>query len=260
LKLTIFLFSIIFSLNATGEGYSPRNYEDELVIRLVKNYTDNGVVWLGRGKNTFLSLYTEPANPEIQQAAIILHGMGMHADWPELILPLRKQIPSQDWASLSVQLPLLDPQINHAEYGRTFKLANDRIRLAIRYLQNRGMKDIVIIGFGFGATTAINYLTTVNSSIKAMVGISMQPHQFLKPKYDLLGELSNIKIPLLDIYAAGDFSGVLKSVDDRRLAGSKGANHLYHQIKLKEAKRYFTGKDKELTQIIIEWLNQVIVE
>ncbi|MGY8813659.1 MAG: alpha/beta fold hydrolase, partial [Gammaproteobacteria bacterium] len=174
--------------------------------------------------------------------------------------PLHKQFPLLDWATLSVQLPLLDPQENHADYGSTFASANNRIRIAIRYLQNKGYTNIVMIGYSFGATTAINYLSNVNSSIKGLVGISMQSHQFLKPKYNLINELSKLSIPILDIYANKDFTDVLKLVHDRRLAANKAGNNFYDQVVVDDADHYFTGKDKELIDHISVWLNQLIAD
>jgi pimeloyl-ACP methyl ester carboxylesterase len=258
MKQTTILFIAILSLISQKVSHAEGTYEEEIVIRLVKTHVSSGTVWLGDGKNTFLSLYEEPADPKSNKAVILLHSMGMHADWPEIMSPLRKQFPVLDWATLSVQLPLLDPQENHADYGSTFTNANNRIRLAVRYLQNKGYSNIVMIGYSFGATTAINYLTNVKSSIKGLVGISMQTHQFLKPKYNLINELSKISIPILDIYANKDFTGVLKLVHDRRLAANKAGNNYYEQVVVDDADHYFTGKDKELIRHISVWLNQLI--
>ncbi|MGK0297923.1 MAG: pimeloyl-ACP methyl ester carboxylesterase [Gammaproteobacteria bacterium] len=258
MKQTTILFIAILSLIFHSVTHAEGTYEEEIVIRLVKTHVTSGTVWLEYGKNTFLSLYEEPADPKSNKAVLLLHSMGMHADWPEIISPLRKQLPLLDWATLSVQLPLLDPQENHADYGSTFTSANNRIRIAVRYLQNRGYTNIIMIGYSFGTTTAINYLTNINSSIKGLVGISMQSHQFLKPKYNLINELSKISIPILDIYADKDFTDVLKLVHDRRLAANKAGNNYYDQIVIEDADHYFTGKDKELISHISAWLNQLI--
>jgi pimeloyl-ACP methyl ester carboxylesterase len=260
MKQTICLFIVIIALDSLAQGTSSESYEDSQITQLVQSHVQEGVVWLGPGSKAFLSLFLESQEPEGVRAAIILHSMGMHADWPELIAPVRRQLPELGWATLSVQLPLLDPQSGHAEYGSTFNQANDRIRVAIRYLQDRAYTEIVIIGYGFGATSAVNYLTGHISMIKALVGISMQPHPFLKPKYDLLQELSNINIPILDIYGSKDFSGVLKSADDRRLAANKAGNGLYNQLVIQGANHYFTMKEKQLAEQLVVWMNSTVVD
>lgn len=258
MKQTVCLFIVILSINVHAQGALSGSYEDDQVVQLVQSHARAGIVWLGSGKKTFLSLYQEPANSVSSQAAIVLHSMGMHADWPEVIAPIRTQLPEHGWTSLSVQLPLLEPTLGHAEYGGTFKQANERIRTAILYLQDRGYTDIVIIAYSFGATTAVNYLAEFNSVIKALVGISMQPHPFLKPKFDIFDELSTLNLPILDIYADKDISGVLKSTDDRRLAAKKAGNGIYKQVVIRAANHYFSGKETDLMREIVAWLNVTV--
>ena len=134
-------------------------------------------------------------------------------------------------------------------------MANRRLRTSIRYLMDKGYENIVFIGLGFGATTAVQYLTTSESAIKALVGIGMQNHEFLKPKYNLVENLSDIEQPVLDIYAHQDISGVLNSIDDRRLAGSNKKNKLYDQVVIKNTGQYFSGHESDLANEIIKWLN-----
>ncbi len=247
---------VVFALMMPGAwASSPVDYETKLVTSLVADRSPGGAVWLGSGRNTFLSLYRETAHPNSKNAAIILHSMGMHVDWPDLISPLRKQLPDHGWTTLSVQLPLLSPQTGIAEYGGTFIKANRRIRTAIRYLLDKDYTNIAFIGVGFGATTAVQYLTTSTSAVKALVGISMQNHEFLKPRYNLVENLSDIKQPVLDIYAGQDSPAVMDSIYDRRLAGANKDNKAYDQKVIQDASRYFSGHEAKLVEQITDWLN-----
>ncbi|MGY8813658.1 MAG: hypothetical protein ACKVHQ_02930, partial [Gammaproteobacteria bacterium] len=85
MKQTTILFIAILSLIFHSVSLAEGTYEEEIVIRLVKTHVTSGAVWLGNGKSTFLSLYEEPANPKSDKAVLLLHSMGMHADWPEII-------------------------------------------------------------------------------------------------------------------------------------------------------------------------------
>ena len=245
-------------MNAQGDSSVSVSYEDELTTRLVQNHAHRGIVWLNTGIKPFLALYQQSEDSESTRAAIILHSMGMHADWPEIISPMRFQLPNKGWATLSVQLPVLAPEDGHANYGSTFKLANSRLRASIRYLLDKGYSDIVIIGYNFGATSAVNYLTSNSSVIKAMIGISMQRHEFLKPKYNLIEELSKLRLPILDIYGDQDNSDVVKSADDRRLAGNNGGKTLYNQHVIKGANHYFVFMEDLLVNEIVGWLEEVL--
>ncbi|NNE37617.1 MAG: DUF3530 family protein [Gammaproteobacteria bacterium] len=254
MKLILLSVVVFTSIIPGAWANTSVDYEKRLMSRLVEDRSPGGAVWLSTGRNTFLSLYRESSTLDTKNAAIILHSMGMHADWPDLISPLRKQLPDAGWTTLSVQLPVLSPEISIAEYGGTFLKANRRIRAAVRYLLDKDYSNIVFIGVGFGATTAVQYLSTSSSTVKAMVGISMQNHEFLKPKYNLVENLSDIKQPLLDIYAGQDSSGVMDSIDDRRLAGTNKDNKSYNQKIIQNTSQYFPGKEAELANEITTWL------
>ena len=255
MKPALFVIVVLATFIPGAWANTSAEHENKLMLRLVGDRSPGGAVWLGSGRNTFLSLYQEASVPDGKNIAIILHSIGMHADWPELISPLRKLLPERGWATLSLQLPILSPDIGIAEYGGTFVLANRRLRTSIRYLMDKGYENIVFIGLGFGATTAVQYLTNQESAIKALVGIGMQNHEFLKPKYNLVENLSDIKQPVLDIYEYEDVSAVLNSIDDRRLAGTNKQNKLYDQVVIKNTRQYFSGHESVLAFEIFKWLN-----
>jgi len=55
----------------------------------------------------FLALYAAPSAKESKGAVIILHGNGVHPAWPDVIEPLRTQLPEHGWHTLSLQMPIL---------------------------------------------------------------------------------------------------------------------------------------------------------
>lgn len=247
------IFLLIWNVQAIAASY-----EDDLVNSLVQNHTGRGVVWLDSGSGSFLNLYREAQDDKPLRAVIILHSLGMHADWPELISPLRVEMTQFGWSTFSVQLPVLSPQTGHSEYGSTFLEGNKRIRSAVLYLQDRGYRDIAIIGYGFGASVALNYLVKNNSAIKALVGISMENFPFLKPRYNLIEEIEKVTVPVLDIYGGRDSSGVIRSADDRRLSGGKLGTGNYTQRIFTDADHYYISMERNLARELAEWLDFVI--
>lgn len=252
----VLVLLVLFLAGQGGPVYA-RDYEDALVQQLVRTHARSGIVWLGPEQPPRLGLYSE-AGPDSTRAAIILHSMGMHADWPDLVEPLRNDLPVLGWATLSLQLPVLPPADGLAGYGDTLRDAGERLRAGVRYLQDRGYEDIVVIGYSFGATTAVRYLLDNSSVITALVGISMENHEFLKPRYDLVTGLSNLAIPVLDIYASEDFSGVRRSADDRRLAGGKRGTPIYRQLVINGTDHTFTGREADLARQISQWLDGIL--
>lgn len=47
---------------------------------------DGDVVWLSANKQQFMSLYT-PSETNAKRAALIVHGLGAHPDWAQVIQP-----------------------------------------------------------------------------------------------------------------------------------------------------------------------------
>jgi len=258
MRSTLSLLILLILADSVSYAAETSAYEEGLTGRLAGIYVDGESVWIPLEEHPFLGLYRKSTRPGLPRVALILHSMGAHADWPDVIAPLRTHLPAQGWATLSIQLPVLAPQISQSDYGASFSQSARRIRASIKYLQDQGYANIVVLGYSFGATTAINYLMTDQTDFRAFAGISMQEFPFLDPPFRLVGQLDNIKLPVLDIYGSQDYSDVLRSVDDRRLAASKGGNSAYQQQIIKDADHYFTGKQGELVDRIVKWLDTIV--
>ncbi|SEI00251.1 alpha/beta hydrolase family protein [Pseudomonas asplenii] len=55
--------------------------------------------------DTFLALWKPANTPTPNGAVIIIPGAGETADWPQVVAPLRNQLPDARWSSLSLTLP-----------------------------------------------------------------------------------------------------------------------------------------------------------
>lgn len=252
-----FLLLLMLFLPFSGAGADADAYENELVGRLTQTLAPAEFVWLQADGASFAGLY-RPSAGAVGRAIVLLHGMGAHADWPGIISPLRTRLPEHGWSTLSIQLPVLPPQQSLSDYGTVLNRSGSRIRAAIRYLQQAGYTDIVLVGYSFGATVAVNYLAGNNTGIRAFAGISMQEFPFLDPPLKLIDQLARVKMPVLDIYAARDFSDVLRSVDDRRLAASRAANNAYQQLAVRNTDHYFSGHQQQLVEQVVVWLDTTV--
>lgn len=224
---------------------------------LAQRVQDGEIVWLGAKEDRFLSIFSEQLTEKAQGAAIIIHGMGGHADWPDIVAPLRRDLPVVGWATLSVQMPILAPSDTLADYGKTVEPGVDRIKLAIQYLRDRKYLNIVIIGHSFGAATVASYLAeNRDNRIQAFVGIAMQAQNFLNPRLDLYQCIERIAIPVLDIYGSRDFDEVVRFADNRRMSGRKTGLRNYQQVVIEGADHYFTGQSSLITRRIRGWLDK----
>ena len=232
-------------------------WEKQISENLSENSKATEVLWLGAKENKFLALYTRQTSDVAHGAAIILHTMGAHAEWPQIISPIRTLLPEQGWTSLSIQLPVIAPVNQIEDYGKTVKQAAERIKSAVRYLRERKFLNIVIIGHGFGAVSALAYLKKAEKQkIVALVAIGLQDYAFVKPSIDLLKLIEKSKIPILDIYGSRDFKKVIDQAPDRWLAAKKGNNQQYTQIEIEGADHYLNKMEDVLVKSIRGWLDK----
>lgn len=258
MRSTLLLFILLISADSVTYAADASAYEEGLTGRLARSYINGESVWISLDERPFLGLYRRSTSLGPSRAALILHSMGAHADWPDVISPLRTYLPGKGWSTLSIQLPVLAPQTSLSDYGASFRQSALRLRASIKYLQDQGHANIVLLGYSFGASTAIDYLASDSSGVRGLAGISMQEFPFLNPPFRLVEQLEKTNVPVLDVYGSRDYSDVLRSVDDRRLAASKGGNRAYQQQIIKDADHYFSSKQGELVDRIVEWLDTIV--
>lgn len=256
----VLLWSLIFSQVQAGSS-SDLEREKFIAERLKDRVKIGEPIQLGPDGEEIFSLFTEQTSlPEAKGVAIILHGMGGHPDWPEVVTLLRKALPQQGWSTLSIQMPVLSPEDAIEGYGETVTEAGQRIKTAVEFLKEKNYLNIVVIGYSFGAATAVKQLATDSAGVLGMVGISMLAQPFLSPRLLLLDELAKLNIPVLDVYGSIDRDSIVEAAPDRRLSARKAENAFYKQIEIDGADHTYSGVEDVLIKRIRAWLDKLIVE
>lgn len=222
--------------------------------------TEGEPLWLQSDGKKFFAIYTPAVNKQPIGAVILLHGRGLHPDWPQVIQPLRTQLPTKGWASLSLQMPVLQSDATDEDYLPLFKDVPVRIQAGLDFLSKQGLSNIVLIGHSLGSNMATDYLAKHHDPrIKAFVGIDMtgrrQPAKYL-PLDNVTG-LLQIRIPVLDIYGSQTSPAVLDSADRRAFAIAVPQNALYRsrQIRINGANHIFQRHEEEFLQTISNWMS-----
>ena len=248
------LFFIILLLSPlTGAG-SDLGKEKRWSEQIVDSLLDGEAVQLEAKGQKILGLYTPASNGSTVRAAILLHGMGAHPDWPEVINPLRSELPEHGWATLSVQMPVLANDAALTDYAPLFAEAGPRIESAVSFLQEKGYEKIALIGHSLGAAMAATYLGTSTKNIDGFVAIGLGIID--NDKMNALPALAKIQLPVLDLYGSRDLDNVLATAPARARAARKASNKNYRQQQIEGADHFFSGSQGILVRTVYGWLKR----
>ncbi len=162
---------------------SEPDREEQMSKLIEKNLRSGESIWLGNVDDAFLALYKKDSSKKTQGGILILHDLGANANWPQLINPLRLGLAKKGWHTLSVQLPMVDPEVEKEAYLTHFDEAVVRVGAGIEQLKQKDVNNIVIIGHGMGAAVGTFYLSqTPKAPVAALVTISLVGQDVLKPK------------------------------------------------------------------------------
>ena len=252
---TLFRLLTITLLTLTSTVYaSDLAKEKRWAGQVVDAIMDGEAVWLNNGTSDFLGIYTE-ADEDKARGVVVMHGTGIHPDWQQVIQPLRVELATHNWNTLSIQMPVLANEAEHAEYAPLFDEVAPRIDAAIEYLQAKGAKQVVLIGHSLGSAMTAYYLTTSKQDVTGFVAIGMQAAD--DPRMNGVLSLEKIILPVLDVYGDDDLDGVMISVDERAKSAIKSGNMNYTQIEIAGSNHFFDGKEAELVKIVANWLEDL---
>ena len=186
----------------------------------------------------------------VNKALILAHGKGKHPTW-KVVDPLRKSInKSLGYHTLSLQMP--NNNKNWKKYADDFPQAYETIEKAITYLNHQGIKEIYIVGHSMGSRMTSSFLSEVgNPSIKGFIAIGCRNNGGYP--FSCVNNVSDIDdLPILDIWG---------STNKKDSKSAKQRKHLisdtYKQISINGANHKLDGYDKELTEIVVDWLKSI---
>ena len=259
----IALLASVLLHDVLAAAFPDRSREFIIAGQLEQRINDAELLWLENKQTSFLTLVTAPVQESATQdtAFLLLHGMGKHPDWPQLLRPLRLQLAASGWFNVSPQLPLLSAQESLSDYAMTVVEASQRVLVILNWVEQQGYTKTVIIGHGFGALTALHALVRVASLRDKVIGLVLLAtgeYPYLSPSlklYQLLQNRHLQELPLLDIYPLPAASDTLSAQAlARRTAVRRGDNTRLTQIAVPDADIYFTAQEELLSEYINSWV------
>jgi pimeloyl-ACP methyl ester carboxylesterase len=244
---------IIFVSWQASVGASDLAKEQRWKAQISDSLLTGDSIELTAGDLTFMGIYTEADAGQTGRAVILVHGIGAHPDWPEVIHPLRVGLPEHGWSTLSVQMPVLANDAEVKDYLPLFDEVAPRLDAAGAYLRERGAETLVIVAHSLGASMAARYVADKPESVDGLVAIGTSVID-IDPKMNAARALESIALPVYDLYGTRDLDGVLKSVETRAKAARKAGNTDYRQSAVEGADHFFVGTEDTLVRRVYGWL------
>ena len=225
-----------------------RRWADQVVDSLL----DGDEVWLIDDiGHEFLGVFTE-GDADSGHAVILMHGIGVHPNWPDVIYPLRIGLLEEGITNLSIQMPILANGADLREYVLLLPEVAGRIEAALDYLDDAGYRRVTLVAHSLGTSMALVYLSQSDSTaIDSLVVIGMRAGV---AGSENITALKMIELPVFDLYGSEDLEPVLESADSRAKAGNSGSIPEYRQLRVNGANHFFQGHEEELVQQVLEWL------
>lgn len=241
------------SLAQASDTAKEKRWADQIVDELI----DGEAVWLKADGHEFLAIHTEQSSDAPKGAAIILHGIGVHPNWPDVIYPLRTRLPERGWATLSLQMPILANDAEDDEYAPLMPEVPPRIDAAVAFLKQQGIDNIVLIGHSLGGKMAIYYIASGAPSvgdIKAVVSVGLNARETVHQSLDTALALEKFTLPVLDLMGSEDNPDVKNTAALRRDAAAAAGNQRYEQKIMPGANHFHVGKEAEFVDAVDAWI------
>ncbi len=221
----------------------PPDYgrETRWAEQVVPSVMVGDAVWLKTpDRERVLALFT-PAQGTQLGGAVIVHGAGMQPDFG-VVGELRGALAERGFATLSVQMPVLDADALGAEYAALFPAAGDRLDAAVAWLSARNIAPVAVVAHSMGAAMANAWLARAqHADVGAFVALGMSVPFAAKSLP-----------PVLDVTAERDLPQVLANAPLRALALSPKSCSA--TLRIVGADHFLAGRIAELAGAIAPFL------
>lgn len=241
-----------------------------LIDRLSGNY-GHEIETLNADGSDFLGLFRESESGDPQGCLIMLHGDHGHPDWPQVISPIREQLPVHSWCTLSVEVPDIGgratpvsittneddgaaPEENPALPNEEAVFA--RIDAAVQLIRDKGYIQMAYMGYRTGAAYALRYAAERGTTNQALLLI--EPRTFAPVSaFELAQNIKRLRLPVLDYYFNRTVQDA-RFARQRQAAAKKRTNRqdTYTQIDALPDARYDSSGNKRLVQRVWGFLKQ----
>lgn len=225
------------------------------------------VVILTSSVEQFYGLQLEQRTGTPQGGVLILHDLGYSPDWPFLLRQTRNYLPEVGWTTLSIDLPtpreraigIIPPNADTETAAQQPAEADwemrimERIASGVANLNQAGLFNIVIVGYGDGAYWGARYLSE-RMSPEEENGYSLILVDADLTRPELATHIAELAIPTLDLYM-NDSVYAHRRANERKAAAAR-VNHPNYQLVHDALRQGFYGSPSidRTTRRVWGWL------
>lgn len=255
--ISILLFLLAFLCIPGGASATDADREARWAEQVQETLVVGQAVWLEAGGRKVFAVLTPAESAPPHGGVVLVHGMGEHPDWNDVIHPLRLGLAERGWTTLSVQMPVLAADASPTDYAPLIPESDPRLVAAVNDLRARKLDPVILVAHSLGTNMAIACLAQhPRLPLDGLVLIGT-PRLQGKPPLDPLPLLARLTLPILDLYGSRDFDFVRGTAAARRKAVHRGGNRHYRQVQIEGADHYFRGLEDELVTTVDAWLERV---
>ena len=240
--MKLFILLILMSNLAFAQVLPDYVKESRWAEQVEDGLMDGDIVWLQADNHEFLSIYTSSENTS-KKTAVIVHGLGVHPDFSQVVQPLRVGLTEYGFNTLSIQMPVLENGIGSDSYMPLLNVSDKRISAAINFLKSEKLEADVLIAHSLGAVMSSHFLANNTHPFNRFIAIGMPK---TAAKY-----LSKVNIPVLDLYGNDDIDSVMQGIKDKADASKHNSNYLQKMV---TTDHFFNDNDELLINEVSTWL------
>ncbi|HUX91995.1 MAG TPA: DUF3530 domain-containing protein [Gallionellaceae bacterium] len=244
-KSAAIILLLASQLAFAGADYArERKWADEIIPGIVVG--DPVFLELKQGRK-FLTIFTEAKDAKTgdgKLGLVVIHGLGIHPDW-NMVGTLRTQLAEQGYTTLSIQMPVLANDAEGEAYLPLFPEAEERIAVAVDFLQAKGYKKIAIVSHSMGSAMSRMFVENNQHRLAAWASLGIGRGY----------TYSGISIPVLDLYGEHDLPPVLQTAKKR--AASLNENLNSRQVMVAKSDHFYNDHEAEMVKAVNNFLGSI---
>jgi predicted alpha/beta-hydrolase family hydrolase len=256
----LLLVPLLFAFTALAASKSDLDKEKRWEEQIVPSLMVGEDVKLTADGVEFLALFTEQTTDQPKGAVILLHGIGVHPAWPDVIEPLRMELPDYGWHTLSLQMPVMGNEAENEDYAPLFTEVPARIQAGVDFLKIKGVRTVVISGHSLGSTMGSYYLANNNdAAVRVFAIVSGGPGVPGDARMDSIENFKKITgVAILDIYGSEDQQSVLDAVSERSKIHQRTEDTPYLKVEIDGAGHFYRDRQEELVTELNSRLDNIL--